>query len=93
MDLEPAQKEDLIAFLARADALGQSADANRPHVLVSVIPEGGVGAIAGPFADLWEALAYAPEWQASMNEGEDEATGLTIVEAHVLYDPSDQGAS
>lgn len=89
-NLSRAPSESLLGFLDRADMLHDIGDADRPHILVST-GDGVVEATLGPFPDLWTATAYAPTWDAQINEG---ATpiGRSKIEAHVLYPPP-EGAS
>lgn len=86
----PADREALLSFLDQADMAHDAADADRPHILVSV-GDGQVEACIGPFPDLWTATAYAPTWDAQINEGAG-PDHRSKIQAHVLYPPP-EGAS
>lgn len=89
--VRPEMRDAMLSFIDRAEMQWDLNEADRPHVLVAIIPEGGgsIGAILGPFDDLWEATAAAPAWQETLRRGEPEAEGLTTVFVHPLFDPKE----
>lgn len=83
----PEMRQAMLDFLDRAEMFHDLADAERPHVLVAIVPEGVIGSILGPFPDLWTAIARASVWEEQLREGETDADGYTKVIAMRIYDP------
>lgn len=81
--MNPEDRERFLAAMDEREGRQALEDADRAHVLVSVLPSGNVGAVVGPFPDLWEALAYAPAWEAELGD-----PGFTI-SAHVMFGPGE----